>query len=122
LLWKLDFPLQDIASSHPQPPPQQSTQLLSSNHSPTMPLLVPGLVEPQSKKQDKKEQDKKDQTPQPKLTEQQSPAATQTSTDSSDKKKVDGRSAPGMEGMSDEAVKKFEEAMELEYQKREGGA
>jgi len=27
-----------------------------------------------------------------------------------------------MEGMSDEAVRKFEEAMELEYQKREGGA
>jgi hypothetical protein len=43
-------------------------------------------------------------------------------TDGKDVKKIDGRSAPGMEGMSDEAVRKFEEAMELEYQKREGGA
>jgi hypothetical protein len=77
-----------------------------------MPLLVPGLVEPQSKKED----DKKDQATQTKPTEQ---SAAQ---DSSAQKKVDGRTAPGMQGMSDEAVKKFEEAMELEYQKREGGA
>ena len=78
-----------------------------------MPLLVPGLVEPQSKKE---QEDKKDQTTQKKPTEQ---SAAQ---DSSSEKKVVGRTAPGMEGMSDEAVKKFEEAMELEYQKREGGA
>ena len=79
-----------------------------------MPLLVPDLVEPQSKKQDKvTKEDKKDESTQTN--------ASDTSSDPS-KKKVDGRTAPGMEGMSDEAVRKFEEAMELEYQKREGGA
>ena len=85
-----------------------------------MPLLVPGLVEPQSKKEDK---DKKEPQKLDKPTDQ---SATQTQTQpsgsSTAEKKFDGRSAPGMEGMSDEAVKKFEEAMELEYQKREGGA
>lgn len=82
-----------------------------------MPLLVPGLVEPQSKKEDK---DPKQQAQKDKSTVQ---SATQTQTSGSTaEKKLDGRSAPGMEGMSDEAVKKFEEAMELEYQKREGGA
>jgi hypothetical protein len=85
-------------------------------HQPTtiMPLLVPDLVEPQSKKtetQDKKE-DKATQT-----TTADKPTTTQP-----EHKTVDGRTAPGMEGMSDEAVRKFEEAMELEYQKREGGA
>jgi hypothetical protein len=78
-----------------------------------MPLIIPDLVEPQSKKEDKKgdkkEEDKKDDK-------------KDASTTSTDHKKVDGRTAPGMEGMSDEAIRKFEEAMELEYQKREGGA
>jgi hypothetical protein len=78
-----------------------------------MPLLVPGLVEPQSKQEQKplyEDKDKKDESTQTK------------EADKTETKKVDGRSAPGMEGMSDEAVKKFEEAMEIEYQKREGGA
>jgi hypothetical protein len=80
-----------------------------------MPLLVPDLVEPQSKKtqtEDNKE-DKSTQT---------TTGDKSTGTDAAGHKKVDGRTAPGMEGMSDEAVRKFEEAMELEYQKREGGA
>jgi hypothetical protein len=78
-----------------------------------MPLIVPDLAEPKSKQEEPKEtkEDKKDD----KNTEAKS-------TDEADKKKFDGRSAPGMEGMSEEAIRKFEEAMELEYQKREGGA
>jgi hypothetical protein len=79
-----------------------------------MPLLVPDLVELQSKKtqtEDKKE-DKATQTT----------TADKATTTQPEHNKVDGRTAPGMEGMSDEAVRKFEEAMELEYQKREGGA
>ena len=82
-------------------------------HTAIMPLLVPGLVEPKSKQEEAKEtkNDKKEEK------------STETkSTDDSEAKKIDGRKAPGMEGMSDEAVRKFEEAMELEYQKREGGA
>ena len=78
-----------------------------------MPLIIADLVEPKSKPEQPKEkkEDKKDDKP------------TETkSTDEADKKKFDGRNAPGMEGMSDEAIRKFEEAMELEYQKREGGA
>ena len=78
-----------------------------------MPLIVPGLVEPKSKQEEPKEtkQDKKDDK------------STETkSSDQTEAKKIDGRKAPGMEEMSDEAVRKFEEAMELEYQKREGGA
>jgi hypothetical protein len=85
-----------------------------------MPLLVPGLVEPQSKKEDKDQKEGEDKKePQKDKPADQSASQTQSSTG---EKKVDGRSAPGMEGMSDEAVKRFEEAMELEYQKREGGA
>jgi len=81
-----------------------------------MPLIVPGLVEPKSKEEEPKDipkdtkQDKKEDKPK------------EDAKTSSETKKIDGRKAPGMEGMSDEAVKKFEEAMELEYQKREGGA
>jgi hypothetical protein len=81
-----------------------------------MPLLVPDLVEPQSKKT-QTEDNKEDKSTQTTTTGDKS-----TGTDSAGHKKVDGRTAPGMEGMSDEAVRKFEEAMELEYQKREGGA
>ena len=78
-----------------------------------MPLIVSGLVEPKSTQEEPKEtkEDKKDEK-----------IAETKSTDETDKKKFDGRNAPGMEGMSDEAIRKFEEAMELEYQKREGGA
>jgi hypothetical protein len=79
-----------------------------------MPLIVPDLVEPKSKQEEPKER-KRDET---------EDKSTQTSdTDKqSEGPKIDGRSAPGMEGMSEEAIRKFEEAMELEYQKREGGA
>lgn len=83
-----------------------------------MPLLVPGLVEPQSKKEDKDQKEGEDK----KEPQKDKPADQSASQSSTGEKKVDGRSAPGMEGMSDEAVKRFEEAMELEYQKREGGA
>jgi hypothetical protein len=81
-----------------------------------MPLIVPGLVEPKSRQDESKEtketkEDKKDDK-----------TMETKSTDETDTKKFDGRKAPGMEGMSDEAIRKFEEAMELEYQKREGGA
>jgi hypothetical protein len=79
-----------------------------------MPLLVPGIVEPKNKTQppeDTKEEQKKDKS-----------TETKPSEETSEAKKFDGRKAPGMEGMSDEAVRRFEEAMELEYQKREGGA
>ena len=78
-----------------------------------MPLVVPGLVEPKSKQEEPKEikKDKEDDK------------STETkSSDQTKPKKIDGRKAPGMEEMSEEAVRKFEEAMELEYQKREGGA
>ena len=79
-----------------------------------MPLIIPDLVGPQSQKEDKSEKDPK---------ETKKDVSTQTrAADTSEAKKVDGRTAPGMEGMSDEAIRKFEEAMELEYQKREGGA
>jgi len=92
-----------------------------------MPLLVPGLVEPQSKKEekgqndDKHNRDEEDKKKAPPKDEPADQSASQTQS-STGAKKVDGRSAPGMEGMSDEAVQRFEEAMELEYQKREGGA
>jgi hypothetical protein len=82
-----------------------------------MPLLVPGIIEPKNKTQPpedtkaEKEEEKKDES-----------AETKSSKDTTDAHKIDGRKAPGMEGMSDEAVRRFEEAMELEYQKREGGA
>jgi len=78
-----------------------------------MPLVVAGLVEPKSTNEapkDTAEQQKKDE---PK---------TETKETKEAEKKVDGSKAPGMEGMSEEAIRKFEEAMELEYQKREGGA
>ena len=82
-----------------------------------MPLVVPGLVEPKSKQEEPKE------TKETKEEEKKDDKTTETkSTDETDTKKIDGRKAPGMEGMSDEAIRKFEEAMELEYQKREGGA
>jgi hypothetical protein len=86
-----------------------------------MPLLVPGLVEPQSKKEDKDKKEGEDKKKEPQKDEPADQSAGQSQS-STGEKKVDGRSAPGMEGMSDEAVKRFEEAMELEYQKREGGA
>jgi len=79
-----------------------------------MPLLVPGIIEPKNKTQhpeDAKEEKKEDKS-----------TETKSSEETSETKKIDGRKAPGMEGMSDEAVRRFEEAMELEYQKREGGA
>jgi hypothetical protein len=83
-----------------------------------MPLVVPGLVEPKSKQEQKPlYEDKKDDVTQTKSSEDKSEESKSATT-----KKVDGRTAPGMEGMSEEAVKRFEEAMELEYQKREGGA
>lgn len=83
------------------------------NHPTAMPLIIPDLVEPKSKAEEPKEkkEEKKDDKP-----------AEPKSTDEAGKKKFDGRKAPGTEGMSDEAIRKFEEAMELEYQKREGGA
>jgi hypothetical protein len=79
-----------------------------------MPLLVPGIVEPKNKTQ----------TPEDTKVEQKQDKSTETkpSEETSEAKKFDGRKAPGMEGMSDEAVRRFEEAMELEYEKREGGA
>jgi hypothetical protein len=81
-----------------------------------MPLVVPEITKPLSNEPKKDDKDKKEEKPK---------AGTVEKTD--EKKvtrppKVDGRTAPGMEGMSDEAVRRFEEAMELEYQKREGGA
>jgi hypothetical protein len=73
-----------------------------------MPLIVPDLVEPKSAA-DSKAADK--------------PKETETKSDEKDgPKRFDGSKAPGMEGMSPEAIRKFEEAMEIEYQKREGGA
>jgi len=79
-----------------------------------MPLIVPEL-EPFAK-ETKKDDAKDEKSTDTKTTEKVD------ATNTNDVKKIDGRSAPGMEGMSDEAVRKFEEAMELEYQKREGGA
>lgn len=83
-----------------------------------MPLVVPGIIEPKNKtqhpedkKEDHKEGEKKEES-----------AEKKSSKDNTEAPKIDGRKAPGMEGMSDEAVRRFEEAMELEYQKREGGA
>ena len=85
---------------------------------PNMPLLVPGIIEPQNKPtppQDTKEEQK--QEPKEEKTTKTKPSEANPET-----KKFDGSKAPGMEGMSDEAMRRFEEAMELEYQKREGGA
>jgi len=84
-----------------------------------MPLIVPGLVEQKSKSEEQKPLygDKKDQATQTK--DEDKSDATDLSGQT---KKVDGRTAPGMQGMSEEAVRRFEEAMEIEYQKREGGA
>jgi len=84
-----------------------------------MPLIIADLVEQQSKKDEKKEEDK---TQQNKDESTESKETEGTSTSKSEPKKFDGRTAPGMEGMSEEAIKRFEEAMEIEYQKREGGA
>jgi len=75
-----------------------------------MPLVVAGIVEPKPIKEAPKD-----------TTEQQKKDEPKTETKEAEKK-VDGSKAPGMEGMSEEAIRKFEEAMELEYQKREGGA
>jgi hypothetical protein len=80
-----------------------------------MPLVVPEITKPLSNEPKKEDKDKKEEKP------------TAETVEKTDEKKVsapkvDGRTAPGMEEMSDEAVRKFEEAMELEYQKREGGA
>ena len=92
-----------------------------------MPLLVPGLVEAHSKKDaqiNKTDKDEKaeEREPKPKSTTQ-STANDKPKADAKTKTKTfDGRTAPGMEGMSEEAIRQFEEAMELEYQKREGGA
>jgi len=81
-----------------------------------MPLIIPDLVEPKSKQEEPKEtKEAKEDKKEDKSTETKSADKTET-------KKIDGRAAPGMEGMSEEAIRKFEEAMELEYQKREGGA
>jgi hypothetical protein len=81
-----------------------------------MSLIIPDLVEPKSKQEGPKEH-KQDET------KDKSAQKTDPTRKQSERPKVDGRSsAPGMEGMGDEAIRKFEEAMELEYQKREGGA
>lgn len=80
-----------------------------------MPLVVPDLVEPKPKPEEPKEQ-------KPQESKDKSTQTTDASDKQSERPKIDGRSAPGMEGMSEEAIRKFEEAMELEYQKREGGA
>ena len=99
-------------------PPYSSTRFTNKPHIIiTMPLLVPGVTIPLSKDSGKKDDEQKEtkdnEQKETKDTKEESAATT---------KKFDGRSAPGMEGMSEEAIKKFEEAMELEYQKREGGA
>lgn len=77
-----------------------------------MPLVVPDLVEPKSNQPEQQTETK----------EKQEDKAAKSSDAEQTTKKVDGHTAPGMEGMSEEAIRKFEEAMELEYQKREGGA
>ena len=77
-----------------------------------MPLIVPDLVEPKSNQPEQQTETK----------EKQEDKAAKSSDAKQTTKKIDGRTAPGMEGMSEEAIRKFEEAMELEYQKREGGA
>ena len=76
-----------------------------------MPLLIPDLVDPKAQPANPPQDKKKDDSPKESDTNK-TPAP----------KKFDGKSAPGMEGMSEEAIRRFEEAMELEYQKREGGA
>jgi hypothetical protein len=79
--------------------------------------LSPVSLNPSPSKKNQKKQKKK------KKKKKKDDKTTETkSTDETNTKKFDGRKAPGMEGMSDEAIRKFEEAMELEYQKREGGA
>jgi len=77
-----------------------------------MPLIVPDLVGPKSAAEASKSTDspKDEAKTDAKGEEKGAP------------KRFDGSKAPGMEGMSAEAIRKFEEAMELEYQKREGGA
>jgi hypothetical protein len=81
-----------------------------------MPLVVPDLALGETKAQTEREGAKKDEKP-----ADQSKESGTVTTDKS-KPSRDPRSAPGMEGMSEEAIRKFDEAMELEYQKREGGA
>jgi len=78
-----------------------------------MPLVVAGLVEPKSTNEAPKDTTERQTKDEPK---------TETKETKEAEKKIDGSKAPGMEGMSAEAIRKFEEAMELEYQKREGGA
>jgi hypothetical protein len=78
----------------------------------TMPLIVPDLVEPKSASDSSKAADKPKDEPKTESKGEEKDA----------QKRFDGSKAPGMEGMSPEAMRKFEEAMELEYQKREGGA
>jgi len=75
-----------------------------------MPLIIPGLVEPKSQKEQTAQKEEK---PEEKV--QESPS-TQNKAESS------GEEGKKSDGMSDEARRKFEEAMDLEYQKREGGA
>jgi hypothetical protein len=77
-----------------------------------MPLIVPDLVEPKSTNDSSKTTDKPKDEPKTESKGEEKDAP----------KRFDGSKAPGMEGMSAEAMRKFEEAMEVEYQKREGGA
>jgi hypothetical protein len=88
-----------------------------------MPLVVPGLVEPKSK-QDKEEKESKEtkETKGSKSEDKQTQTESTEPTESQDTKQVDDQTVRGTQGMSEEAMRKFEEAMELEYQKREGGA
>ena len=75
-----------------------------------MPLIVPGLVEPKSQSQQTAQKEEKHED----KSEERSSTQKKEESSSEGERKSDG--------MSDEARRKFEEAMELEYQKREGGA
>ena len=75
-----------------------------------MPLIIPGLVEPKSQNQ---ESSKREEKPEEK---------SQDSSSSQNKAESSGEEGKKSDGMSEEARRKFEEAMDVEYQKREGGA
>jgi len=75
-----------------------------------MPLIIPGLVEPKSQNEQTAQKEEK-----PEEKAQESPS-------SQNKAESSGEEGKKSDGMSDEARRKFEEAMDLEYQKREGGA
>jgi hypothetical protein len=93
-----------------------------------MPLVVPEIEQPKpANKTPKDPQQSKEDAPKteakedaPKTEAKEDAPKTEAKEDAP--KRFDGSKAPGMEGMSEEAIRKFEEAMEIEYQKREGGA